>query len=148
MSINRFPHTNLYLWTVVIAAVTIISGLFSLGAGLGIVSGLPVPADIPGGCILLLIGAILTTGIIEGRSDRARWVQYGYTGLLLLLIFGVSTVLISGANAISLMIEGELADIGSLMGSGFIWGAVLAIPAYPGIRSILFGCSQGGCSDE
>jgi len=144
MSINRFPHTNLYLWTAVIAAVTVISGLLSLGAGLGIVSDLPVPADIPGGCILLLIGAILITGIIEGRTDRAHWVQYGYTGLLLLLIFGVCTLLISGANALSLMIEGEFADIGTLCGSGFIWGALLAIPAYPGIRRILLGCSQGG----
>lgn len=144
MPINRFPHTNLYLWTAVIAVVIIISGLLSLGAGLGIECGLPVPADIPGGCILLLIGAILITGIIEGRTDRARWVQYGYTGLLLLLIFGVCTLLISGANAISLMIEGEFVDMGSLIGSGFIWGALLAIPAYPGIRRILFGCSQGG----
>ncbi|MDD1729141.1 MAG: hypothetical protein LUQ50_08725 [Methanospirillum sp.] len=144
MSIHRFPHTNLYLWTAVIATVTIIFGLVSLGTGLGIESGLPVPADIPGGCILLLIGAILITGIIEGRKDRARWVQYGYTGLLLLLIFGVCTLLIAGAQAISLMIEGEFTDMGTLTGSGFIWGAILAIPAYPGIRRILFGCSQGG----
>ncbi len=144
MSINRFPHTNLYIWTAVIAAVIIISGLFSIGAGLGLVVGLPVPADIPGGCILLLIGAILITGILEGRTDRARWVQYGYTGLLLLLIFGVCTLLISGAQAISLMIEGEFADVGTLTGSGFVWGAILSIPAYPGIRRILLGCSQGG----
>ena len=34
MPINRFPHTNLYLWTAVIAVVIIISGLLSLGAGL------------------------------------------------------------------------------------------------------------------
>lgn len=144
MSINRFPHTKLYLWTAVIAAVTVVSGLLSLGAGLGIVSDLPIPADVPGGCILLLIGSILITGIIEGRTDPARWVQYGYTGLLLLLIFGVCTLLIYGANAISLVIEGEFADTGILLGSGFIWGALLAIPAYPGIRRILFGCSLGG----
>ncbi|MFH0967467.1 MAG: hypothetical protein V1862_07275 [Methanobacteriota archaeon] len=144
MSTNRFPHTNLYLWTGVIAAVTVVSGLLSLGTGLGIVSGLPTHADIPGGCILLLIGSILITGIIEGKTDRARWVQYGYTGLLLLLIFGICTLLISGANAFSLIIEGEFADIDTLCGSGFIWGAVLAIPAYPGIRRILLGCSQGG----
>ncbi len=143
MSITRYPHTILYLWTAVIAAVIIISGLLSLGAGLGIVSGLPVPSDVPGGCILLLLGAVLTTGIGEGRTDRARWVQYGYTGLLLLLIFGICTLLISGAEAISLMIGGESPDMGALLGSGFIWGAILAVPAFPGIRRILLGCSQG-----
>ncbi|HWQ66154.1 MAG TPA: hypothetical protein VN372_04705 [Methanospirillum sp.] len=143
MVANRFPRTTLYLWTALIGAVTVINGLLSLGTGLGIVSGLPVPADIPGGCILLLIGAILITGVIEGKTDQARWVQYGYTGLLLLLIFGVCTVLISGAHAISLMIEGNFADFGNLFGSGFIWGALLAIPAYPDMRRILLGCSRG-----
>ncbi len=144
MSENRFPHTNLYLWTAVIAAVTLMMGLLSIGEGIGLIIDSPVTADIPGGCILLLIGAILITGIREGRKDRAHWVQYGYTGLLLLLIFGVCTFLISGANIVSLLIEGEPADFASMIGSGFIWGAILAIPIYPSIRQILFGCAQRG----
>ncbi len=142
MSVTRFPHTCLYLWTAVVAAVTIISGLFSLGAGLGIDSGLLIPADPVGGCILLLIGAILVTGLWEGKIDRARWVQYGYTGLLLLLIFGAATILIGGADALSALMEGESADPGSMLWSGFIWGLLLALPAYPAISRILSGCSR------
>lgn len=48
MVINRFPHTTIYLWTAVIAAVIIIMGLLSIGAGLDLIVGLAVPADVPG----------------------------------------------------------------------------------------------------
>lgn len=142
MAYKNFPQTFLYLWTGAVAVVTVISAILSLGEGIGISSGLPVTSDIPGGCILLLNGVILMTGVVEGRADRARWVQYGYIGLLLLLIFGSCTVLISGANSISMLIEGKSPDLLPLFGSGFVWAGILAIPAYPGVRKILFAAHR------
>ncbi len=143
MSINSTPHKNLYAWTVVLTVVTIFGGILAIVSGIGI-EGIPVTPDIPGGCILLLLGALLATGLFEGSRDHARWVQFGYTGVLLILIFGACSFIISGANLLSLMIEGEAAYPVSLISSGFIWAALLAIPAYPGIRNLLLGCSQGG----
>ncbi|WP_319538208.1 hypothetical protein [uncultured Methanospirillum sp.] len=143
MSINSIPHKNLYAWTVVLTVVTVFGGILAIISGIGI-EGIPVTPDIPGGCILLLLGALLATGLYEGSRDHARWVQFGYTGIILILIFGVCSVIISGANLLSLMIEGEAAEPVALISSGFIWAALLAIPAYPGIRNLLFGCSQEG----
>lgn len=144
MNMHQFPHSTLYLWTLVLSLITFISGLLTLGEGIGISTGLPVSPDIAGGFILLLLGIILMTGVYEGRNDRARWIQYGYTGILLLLIFGVCTILVNAANIIALMIEGETYDLFSILSSGFVWMALLALPAFSPIRNILFGCSQGG----
>jgi len=143
MSFNNLPHKKLYAWTVVLTVVTLFGGILAIISGIGI-EGTPVTPDIPGGCILLLLGSLLATGLYEGSRDHARWVQFGYTGIILILIFGACSFIISGANLISLMIEGEVADPITLISSGFIWAALLAIPAYPGIKNLLFGCSQGG----
>jgi hypothetical protein len=143
-----FSEKNLYHWTAVTAAVVLVSGFLSLGAGAGIITELPVSADIPGGFILLIIGALLITGLVEAKADSGQWVPFGYTGLLLLLIFGCCTLLISGADALTRIIDGEFADLTSLSGSGFIWGAILALPAYPGIRRLLSGCTNPGDTDE
>lgn len=148
MNTHQFPHSTLYLWTLVLSFMTIICGLLTLGEGVGVSSGFPIAPDIAGGCILLLLGIILMTGVYEGRNDRARWIQYGYTGILLLLIFGVCTILVNVANIIAVMIEGESYDFFSLLGSGFVWMALLALPAFSPIRNILFGCSQGGDFNE
>lgn len=144
MSINKLPHKNLYVWTVVLTAVTMIGGILSIITGIGIETAIPATPDIPGGIILLLLGSLLATGLYEGRHDHARWVQFGYTGIILILIFGVCTVIISGANLLSLMLEGEETDPVSILYSGYIWAAILAMPIYPGLKKLLFGCSQGG----
>ena len=143
MSITSIPHQKLYLWTVVLTAVTLSGGILAILSGVGI-EGIPVTPDIPGGCILLLLGVILATGLYEGSRNHARWAQFGYTGIILILIFGACSFIISGANLLSLIIEGETADPVALISSGFIWAALLAIPAYPGIKNLLFNCSQGG----
>jgi len=148
MSSHHLPHANLYIWTAVITVVLVCSGLLSIGGGLGIDTGLPLAPDIGGGCILLLLGAILGTGLVEGNADRARFVQFGYAGLLLLLIFGVCTVIIFAAQALSLVLEGQAADWIPLTGSGFIWASIIALPLFPRIKKILFGCSQGECCCE
>ncbi len=148
MSTHHLPHANLYIWTAVIAVVVLCSGLLSIGGGLGIDTGIPVAPDVAGGCILILLGAILVTGLVEGNADRARFVQFGYAGLLLLLIFGVCTAIIFAAQALSLVLEGEAPEWVFLTGSGFIWASILAAPLYPRIRKILFGCSQGECCCE
>ena len=144
MVLRSYSHTGLYLWTAVIAVVVAVFGLFSLGAGIGIISESPVTSDIPGGCILLLIGALFLTGLIEGREDPGRWVQFAYTGLFLVLIFGVCTLVISGATVITQLMQGEVADVPAILGSGFFWGAVRALPVSPKIRNMFFGCSCQG----
>jgi len=144
MSINKLPHKNLYTWTIFLTLVTIVGGILSIITGIGIETGIPATPDIPGGLILLLLGLLLATGLYEGMHDHARWVQFGYTGIILILIFGVCTAIISGANLLSLMIEGEQVDPVTILSSGFIWAALLALPVYPGLKKLLFGCSQGG----
>ncbi|HWQ64939.1 MAG TPA: hypothetical protein VN429_11025 [Methanospirillum sp.] len=144
MSINKLPLKNLYAWTIVLTAVTMIGGILSIISGIGIEITIPVAPDIPGGIILLLLGLLLATGLYEGMHDHTRWVQFGYTGIILILIFGVCTVIISGANLLSLMLEGEETDPVSILYSGYVWAAILALPIYPGLKTLLFGCSQDG----
>ena len=114
--------------------------------GLGIDTGLPV-LGYWRGMYPPLLGAILGPSV-EGNADRARFVQFGYAGLLLLLIFGVCTVIIFAAQALSLVLEGQAADWIPLTGSGFIWASIIALPLFPRIKKILFGCSQGECCCE
>ena len=143
MSSPCYPHKYLHGWTAVVALVICIGGLLSIVEGAQIETGLPVHPDIMGGCILLLLGALLGSGFLKGQSDRPAWVSYSYVGSLLMLIFAGCMIFMGIADNLALVLEDEPVDLISLIGSGFIWGAILSIPLYTGSKALLYGCSVG-----
>jgi hypothetical protein len=143
MSNTTYPHKYLYGWTVIVALATFIAGLLSLLEGAGIVTGLFILPDIPGGCILILISAIFGTAFLKGRTDRPGWISFSYIASLLLVIFAICSFLVEGGNYLTLVMEGEEANILTLFSPAFIWAGILAIPLYMGVSKILSKCSCG-----
>jgi len=144
MSNTSYPHQNLYGWTTIVALTTFVAGLISILEGAGIVTGLFILPDIPGGCILIMISLIFATAVLKGRSDRPGWISFSYIASLLLLIFAGCSILVEGGNFLTLVMEGEEADILNIISPGFIWAGIVAIPLYFGVSKILYKCSCGG----
>ncbi|MBN1167694.1 MAG: hypothetical protein JXA44_11285 [Methanospirillaceae archaeon] len=148
MSDTTYPHGYLYGWTAVVAVTTFIAGLLSILEGAGIESDLFILPDIPGGCILLLISALFITAFLRGRSDRPGWISFSYIGGLLLLVFAGCVILIEAGNYLTLVMEGEEADMCTIISSAFVWAAILAVPLYYGVYKILYRSSCRGVSCE
>lgn len=142
MSSPCYPHKYLHGWTAVVALVICIGGLLSIVEGAGTETGLPVHPDIMGGCILLLLAALLGSGFLKGQSDRPAWVSYSYVGSLLMLIFAGCMVFMGIADTIALLLEEEPLELVWFYGSAFIWGGLLSIPLYTGSKALLYGCSE------
>jgi len=144
MSEIVYPHNYLYGWTGIVSVATFIAGLLAILEGAGIVTGIYILPDIPGGCILILLSAVFGTAYHKGRTDRPGWISFSYIASLFLLIFALCSVLIQGGNYLAVIMEGEEADALTIISSSFIWAAIIAIPLYVGVSKLLYKCSCSG----
>ncbi|MDD1723832.1 MAG: hypothetical protein LUQ07_01735 [Methanospirillum sp.] len=148
MSDTTYPHSYLYGWTTIVTLATFVAGLLSILEGAGFITGLFILPDIPGGCILVLISALFGTAVVKGKIDRPGWISFTYIACLLLLVFAGCAILVEGGDYLTLIMEGEEADIITIISSAFIWAGILAIPLFFGVSKILYRCSCGGECNE
>ncbi|MDD3574551.1 hypothetical protein [Methanospirillum sp.] len=144
MSNTSYPHKYLYGWTVIVTLATFFAGLLSIFEGLGFTTGFFILPDIPGGCILILLSLIFATAVFKGRSDRPGWISFSYVASLLLLAFAGCSILVEGGNVLTAIMEGEEANLLSILTPAFIWVGIIAIPLYLGVSKLLYKCSCGG----
>ncbi|KAF5086274.1 hypothetical protein DSECCO2_59060 [anaerobic digester metagenome] len=144
MENTTYPHQYLYGWTGLVALTTFIAGLLSILEGAGIVTGLFILPDIPGGCILIMISALFGSAFLKGKTDRPGWISFSYIGALLLVVFAGCAILVEGGNVLTLIMEGEEANLLTIISSSFIWAAILVLPLLAGVSKLLYGCSCGG----
>lgn len=148
MSETTYPHSYLYGWTVIVTLVSFLAGLLSILKGAGFITGLFILPDIPGGCILVLISALFATAVVKGKTDRPGWISFTSIASLLLLVFAGCAILVEGGNYLTLIMEGEEAEMVRIISSAFIWAGILAIPLFIGVSRILYRCSCGGECNE
>jgi hypothetical protein len=90
-------------WFAIIAAILYcFFGLMQVAAGLGVsaIEGfLLISADLMGGFILLVVGAIFMFGVKEMNSGISEGVSYVYVGIVIALLLSGIYVLILGGNA-------------------------------------------------
>jgi hypothetical protein len=89
----------------VVGLLFIIFGLIQIIVGFGYSAQwselLFIPADLIGGFILILIGAIYLYGFKELKSGIQEGIAYVYVGILLSLGFLIIYLFVMGANALS-----------------------------------------------
>ncbi|MBN2065746.1 MAG: hypothetical protein JW771_02940 [Candidatus Thermoplasmatota archaeon] len=102
---NIYKTKDKLFFSIIIGSLYILFGLVQLLAGFGYSSEWMtmtfIPADLIGGCILVLIGAIFLYGVKELHSGLREGVAYVYVGILLSLGFFIIYLLVMGANALS-----------------------------------------------
>ena len=70
------------------------------GYDAGWTSSLFIPGDV-GGFVLVIISSVFFWGVKESREGISEGVAYVYMGILLSLLFGVISLLMMGADALS-----------------------------------------------
>lgn len=97
-------NKNKMAFALMVGIIYILFGIIQMIVGLGLESGITdallIPADIFGGCVLLVIGAIFLYGYKELKAGTNDGVAFIYFGILLSLVFVVIYLLIMGADAL------------------------------------------------
>ncbi|MDW7731428.1 MAG: hypothetical protein SCH66_03240 [Methanolobus sp.] len=88
-----------------------IFGIFQIGEGLGINTGMSdvlfIPGDILGGLSLVILGAVFLYGLKEMLQGINAGVSFVYVGILMSLVFMVVYLLVMGGNMLDSLIVPE-----------------------------------------
>jgi len=98
-------NKNKMVFALAVGIIYILFGIIQIIVGLGLVSDITsalfIPADIFGGFVLLVIGAVFLYGYKEMKAGIHEGVAFVYFGIFLSLVFVIIYLLIMGADALS-----------------------------------------------
>ncbi len=143
MNFGNSNGFNLYIGIIALAAA--LSGLIMFLEGIGLITGEFSPDPVQG-LVLVLISALLFSGLREQQNNPALRYGYSYIGSLLAVIFALCTVVIEvGAGVVQFIEEGSF-DLSPLLHSGIFWVGIFSIPIYFAVIKVInqncSGCSQ------